>query len=326
MGDQESDSTLPPASSSMTATTATMDLVLPASLKFIISYFKNLIPHHLTTENYAIWRIQILQNLSANGYCDYLTGKIPPPIDTSSTDYARWRLIDSNLISALFSTISPALLPYVITSTSSQEVWVTLERRLQSSCRSRVIQLKNELHHVQMQNQTMQQYLSSIKNIVDNIAAAGTKIDTEDVVLYTLNGLPAAYNAFKTAIRTSSLPADLDSLYSMLCSEEIHINQELQKDQSLGNSASALYASYVNQNKNRNTKRFSKNRSSNSRPTDPSEVSNATQPTRPTCQICGKVGHICGAPRSNLERMSINYADNLPELSKIFNKQSIKHL
>ncbi|KAI0511174.1 hypothetical protein KFK09_011799 [Dendrobium nobile] len=225
MGDQESSSTLPPSSSTLAGTP--IELVLPTTLKFIISNIKNLIPNTLTADNYAMWRTQIFQHLSANGYADHLTGKMLPPSDPTSSVYAQWRLVDNNLISALFSTISPAILPYVITSATAHEVWAILERRLQSSSRSRIIQLKNELHHIQMNNQTMQQYLAQVKNMVDNIAASGTKIDPEDITLYILNGLPATYNSFKTYIRSSSLPADLDALYSLLCSEEIHINQDI---------------------------------------------------------------------------------------------------
>ncbi|PKU70593.1 Retrovirus-related Pol polyprotein from transposon TNT 1-94 [Dendrobium catenatum] len=291
MAEQETASSVPPASTS-TFNGINTDLVLPASLKFIISNFKNLIPHPLTADNYAIWKIQISQNLTANGFTDFLTGKAAPPSDQTSQDYARWRLIGSNLISALFSTISPALLPYVINSSSAQEVWETLERQLQSTCRSRVIQLKNELHQVQMNNQTMQHYLSTVKTIVDNIAAAGTKIDHEDIVLYILKGLPASYNAFKTAIRTSSLPADLDKLCSQLCSKEIHINQEIKKEQSLNNSTSALYATSVNQQKNRTSKRFFKNKSPAPRQSEMKDTTNSVPNNRPTCQICGKIGHI----------------------------------
>ncbi|XP_020699740.1 uncharacterized protein LOC110112009 [Dendrobium catenatum] len=210
MGDQEASSSLPPNSTNTTS--LPNNLSIPVSLKFLISNIKNLIPHPLSPENYAIWRLQVSQNFSANGYSDHLTGKCLPPADSSSAESARWHLIDSHLISALFSTISPPLLPYVITATTSQEVWTELERRLQSTSRSRVIQLNNDLHHIQMNNLTMQQYLSQIKTIVDNIAAADVKIDPEDIVLYTLNGLPPSYNSFKTAIHTSRLPADLDNL------------------------------------------------------------------------------------------------------------------
>ncbi|PKU74220.1 hypothetical protein MA16_Dca021624 [Dendrobium catenatum] len=225
MGDQDSASSLPPSSTAITGN-PNPEPVIPASLKFLITNIKNLLPHPLTTDNYAIWRTQILQQFSATGYVAHLTGDVSPPLADNQPAYTAWKLVDSTLISALFSTISPSILPYVINAYSASDVWLILERRLQSSCRSRVLQLKNELHHLQMKNLSMQQYLTQVKTIVDNIAASGSKVDPEDIILYTLNGLPAAYNSFKTYIRNSSVLADLDSLYSLLCSEEIYVNQK----------------------------------------------------------------------------------------------------
>ncbi|PKU69572.1 hypothetical protein MA16_Dca012906 [Dendrobium catenatum] len=106
-----------------------------------------------------------------------------------------------------------------------------------------------------MHNLTMQQYLAQVKNIVDNIAASRTKIDPEEIVLHILNGLPASYNSFKKYIRSSSLSADLDALYSLLCSEEIHVNQEIKKEQSQPNAA--YYTTNSNQNRSKNPKRNS---------------------------------------------------------------------
>ncbi|PKU66916.1 Retrovirus-related Pol polyprotein from transposon TNT 1-94 [Dendrobium catenatum] len=293
MGDQDSSSSLPPSSTAITGVST--EPQIPATLKFIISNLKNIIPHHLTPENYPIWRMQLFQHLSANGYADHLTGKSTPPSDLDSPEYARWSLVDNNLISALFSTISPAILPYVIHSTTAQDVWNTLERRLQSQSRSRVIQLKNELHNIQMNNLTVQQYLSQIKNLVDNIAASGATIDSEDIVLYILKGLPPAYNSFKTYIRASPLPADLDNLYSLLCSEEIHINQDQHTKQARSSSASALYANSQSSNQNRYQKKFIKNKNSTYRQPDSQDPANSasnTSSSRPVCQICSKAGHI----------------------------------
>ncbi|PKU86871.1 Retrovirus-related Pol polyprotein from transposon TNT 1-94 [Dendrobium catenatum] len=145
-----------------------------------------------------------------------------------------------------------------------------------------------------MKNLTMQQYLTQVKTIVDNIAASGSKIDPEDIILYILNGLPASYNSFKTFIRSSPLPADLDSLYSLLCSEEIHVNQELLKEPAI--DPSALYATSYNQYRGRSQRRppkNTKNQSSNqtSQPLNSSPASNNDN-NRPTCQICGKIGHL----------------------------------
>ncbi|KAI0516541.1 hypothetical protein KFK09_009218 [Dendrobium nobile] len=208
------------------------DLLIPPHLKFLISNIKNLVPTTLTTENYSIWRLQLFQHFSANGYGEHLTGQAECPPESEESAHSRWVLIDRNLVSALLSTISPSILPYVIMLRTSHDVWTTLEHRLQPKNRSRVIQLKNELHQIQMRDRTMLQYLDQIKKLVDNIAAAGSTVDTEDIVLYILNGLPATYNSFKTAIRTSLQPINLDELYSLLSSEEINLqHQQFQENQ-----------------------------------------------------------------------------------------------
>ncbi|KAI0525123.1 hypothetical protein KFK09_004514 [Dendrobium nobile] len=270
-------------------------LLIPSHLKFLISNIKNLVPTLLTYENYAIWRLQLYQHFSANGYGEHLTGQAICPPESAALEHNRWTLIDRNLVSTLLSTISPSILPYVITLNTSHDVWLTLERRLQPTNRSRVIQLKNELHQIQMKDRTMQQYLDQIKTIVDNIDAAGSIIDTEDIILYILNGLPTAYNPFKTAIRTSLQPINLDDLYSLLSSEEINLQHQHLKE-SKQSEAVALFT-------NRSTNYRGKPNKSRGRsiqhplpseqqqvPTD-SQNSARNQYPRPQCQICGKSCH-----------------------------------
>lgn len=71
-----------------------------------------------------------------------------------------------------------------------------------------------------MDSWTMAQYLSDIKSKVDLIAAAGSSIDIEDIIYYTLNDLSSLYKNFKVAMRTNLQPISLDDLYSLLCNEE----------------------------------------------------------------------------------------------------------
>ncbi|PKU63073.1 hypothetical protein MA16_Dca024902 [Dendrobium catenatum] len=168
------------------------DFIVPNPLKFLISNLKNLVPTLLTNENYSIWLLPLHQHFAANGFSGHLTGfTVLPP--ASSNDHLLWKLIDHNLISALLSTISPSVLPCFLNLATAHEIWTTLEIRLQPTNSSRFIQLKNELHQIQMKDHTMQQYLAQIKNLVDNIIAAGSTIDIDDIILYILNGLPTIY-------------------------------------------------------------------------------------------------------------------------------------
>ncbi|PKU66623.1 hypothetical protein MA16_Dca022379 [Dendrobium catenatum] len=137
--------------------------------------------------------------------------------------------------------------------------------------------------------------MQQIKTIVDNIVASGSKVNPKDIILHILNSLPSPYNPFKAAILTSPLPLDLDNLYSLLCSEEINVNQELAKDSLSGSSAATLYTTTYNQQRGRSQKRIPKNKYPPNLHNPPMPVS--VQPSSPsssrsTCQICGKADHI----------------------------------
>ncbi|XP_020690808.1 uncharacterized protein LOC110105589 [Dendrobium catenatum] len=213
------------ASSSTGATTGAVPSapVISPSLKFVIFNLKFLVPHSLTPDNFSIWSTQITKLFKANGFAEFLDPKSAVENVDPNQDPHLWQVTDQNLATAMCSTISPAVLPYVIHLESMQEIWSTLHTRFQSSNRSKVIQLKNELHNVSMQNMSMIQYLTEIKKIVDQISSVGSTVDPEDVMIYILNGLPPSYQSFTTTIRTMQTSLTLDNLYALLISEEIHL-------------------------------------------------------------------------------------------------------
>ncbi|KAI0530962.1 hypothetical protein KFK09_000511 [Dendrobium nobile] len=211
----------------------------PPQLKFFMSNVKTMVIVQLTSENHFLWKSQLLKLFTANNFECHLTGSSAQLAKQILNDngasvlnplYTTWMLIDQHLASAIYSTVSPSLLPYVLNLNSTHEIWVTLERLIHSSNRSRLLQLKGELHQLQLGDKTIFQYLSDIKNKVDAIVAAGSSIDAEDIIHYTLNGLPATYLSFKIAIRTQLNPISLDDFYSLLRSEELHLNADINCD------------------------------------------------------------------------------------------------
>lgn len=88
----------------------------------------------------------------------------------------------------------------------------------------------------------MSQYLSKIKALVDHIAAVGSSVNQEDIILYILNGLPSSYQSFKTSIRTMLSPISLDHLYALLLSEEIHVASDAARTSQTTDPNLALFA------------------------------------------------------------------------------------
>lgn len=146
-----------------------------------------------------------------------------------------------------------------------------------------------------MKNQSsMAQYLTSIKTLVDNIATVGATIDSENIVLYTLNVLPPSYQAFKTAIRTKRGPLSLDELYSYLLTEEITLAADSSKAQPSSDLNTALFTS-------RGRGRRGSGRSYNYQYTGGRSPSSSPI----VCQICNKRGHTAV---QCWHRMNANYS------------------
>ncbi|KAI0510949.1 hypothetical protein KFK09_011560 [Dendrobium nobile] len=139
---------------------------ISSSLKFVLSNLKSFVQSPLSPDNYYLWRSHILKICRANGFATFLdrSTSIPPETinqpdgsSTPNTEHAQWLLTDQNLAVAICSTISASILPYVLHIESTSEIWQTLETQFQSTNRSKVIQLKNELYHISLKNSTMVQ-------------------------------------------------------------------------------------------------------------------------------------------------------------------------
>ena len=143
------------------------------------------------------------------------------PMSLGNKDASAWHLTDQFLVTALNSTISPTILPHVINLDHCHQVWQTLETHMNSSTRQHIIHLKNELHNIKKQDKSMQQYLHDVRIKVNALTAAGSSPESNDVILYILNGLPPSYDSFATVIKTRSGSISLDELYSLLHSEEL---------------------------------------------------------------------------------------------------------
>lgn len=63
--------------------------------------------------------------------------------------------------------------------------------------RSRILQLKSELHHVLIEERSMMQYLSYIKSKCDAIATSNSPLVIEDMIIYMLKGIPSKLLGFQ---------------------------------------------------------------------------------------------------------------------------------
>ncbi|PKU76632.1 Retrovirus-related Pol polyprotein from transposon TNT 1-94 [Dendrobium catenatum] len=162
-----------------------------------------------------------------------------------------------------------------------------------------------------MKDRTMVQYLSEIKQRVDAITAAGSHIEPEDIILYTLNGLPPSYKAFKTSIRTKLHPIHLDDLYALLCSEETNLvadNRSDISDHTTTPDPSVALTVSRGRSCGRTRGRFSNQRGGRSQ--FPPARGNRRSSVPVDCQICGKYGH---SAATCWHRTNLSYQADTPQ-------------
>lgn len=64
---------------------------------------------------------------------------------------------------------------------------------MQSTNQSKILQLKNELHHLSMKNKTITQCLFEIKSKCDAIAIFDSLLSAKNIILYSLNEVYSSY-------------------------------------------------------------------------------------------------------------------------------------
>lgn len=134
---------------------------------------------------------------------------------------------DSALIALINATLSKVAYSFFIGCKSSNEVWTALEKRFSSLTRSHIHELKTSLHTVtKNSNESIDDYLIRIKELVDKLAIVSVVIDDEDLLLYTLNDLPYEYNSFCTSVRTRGGTLTLDELRTLLKFEAKFLEQQ----------------------------------------------------------------------------------------------------
>lgn len=202
------------------------------TMAFLISNFHTLVKIQLSSDNYLLWKTQVLNALRANGYIEYVDGTIgAPPLQIRDTSnnlitnpaYLRWQLIDNQLLSCLTASLSPSTLPLVLGLEHACEVWSCLEKRFNSLSRSNIHDLKRTLFNF-TKTGTMEQYIDEIKICTQKLSAVGYMVDDDDMVFHTLNGLSGDFDPIKCAIGTQR-DLKFHELIPILKAEESRIHK-----------------------------------------------------------------------------------------------------
>ncbi|KAK9101156.1 hypothetical protein Scep_024586 [Stephania cephalantha] len=113
----------------------------------------------------------------------------------------KWIQKDQYLMAWLYNSIIPSLTPQVINTNIStvHEAWQTIEEFCGSCNRSQIQLYKIEIQTTTKGSMQMNEYLAKMKELVDNLATAGSPISVEDLITSTLVGLDTEYSNYNNS-------------------------------------------------------------------------------------------------------------------------------
>ncbi|KAI4370820.1 hypothetical protein MLD38_019127 [Melastoma candidum] len=186
----------------------------------------------LDSNNYPLWKGQITAAVIAGGLEEFIFGQTqPPPQYTDDAgllpnpDYRGWQRNDKMVMSLLFSALTPEPLSQVVYCKTSREVWEVLKNRYESTSTTRIINLRTQMQQLKKEGRSMQQYLSSLKSLSDQLGAVGEPVKYSDYIWYMLEGLPAEYDAVVTAVYSRVDQPSIDEVQNLLVNFEMRLER-----------------------------------------------------------------------------------------------------
>ncbi|XP_073138449.1 uncharacterized protein [Henckelia pumila] len=184
------------------ASRVTTPAINPPSSTTLISFnIAAQAPLKLTSNNYSDWLIQfcsLLIGYDLLGFVDGFKTCPPPTLTTDNVQvpnpaYSLWIWQDQLLLNAIISALSPTLIPFIASSSTSLEAWSMLAKTYASPSWGRIMQLKAQLSHPVKGTKSITEFLQGIKAHVDALALMGVSVDAEDLTLKILNVLDDTY-------------------------------------------------------------------------------------------------------------------------------------
>ena len=137
--------------------------------------------------------------------------------------YAAWVAQDQQVLSYLVNSLSREVLGQIVTYDTASGVWQAIHGMFASQSRSRVILLRNKLSTTRKGDMSCANYYARMKGYADEMAAAGKRLEDDEVISYILAGLDSEYNPCIESVCARVDPISLSDLYAQLLSTEARI-------------------------------------------------------------------------------------------------------
>jgi len=134
---------------------------------------------------------------------------------------------DQAILAWLLASMTAGVLTQMVGMDTSTQVWEKLHTHYVSQTRAQINKHKQQLC-TPKKDRSISAYLLDIKKIVDQLAAVGCPISTEDHIEAVLDGLSDEYDSFITSVTSRLDPYTVADIEALLLAQENRIERNKQ--------------------------------------------------------------------------------------------------
>ncbi|XP_010513681.1 PREDICTED: uncharacterized protein LOC104789728 [Camelina sativa] len=155
---------------------------------FGITNIKSHIPLILDMDdhNYDAWRELFLTHCLTFDVLGHIDGSFTPTNDNDQP----WLKRDGLVKLWIYDTLAPPLFKSTFkTGGTAHDIWLRIENQFRNNKDARVMQIDNELHTMEIGDQSIQECCQALKSLVDLLSNLDSPVNNRNLVMYMLKGL-----------------------------------------------------------------------------------------------------------------------------------------
>ena len=182
-------------------------------------------------ENYAVWKIKMMDILTGLDLWDYVDGTTKMP--ETPTALAAWKKKDRSALSAIRLRVGDKMLVYVASAESAKDAWESLKAVLETQGALGIVLARRKLFRAECtEGTTIDDHIRTLRGYQEELHNLGQKIDGEEFSIVFLTSLLESWDNYIASIDTTALK-DSAKLIARILEHDRRINLKSSEDTAL---------------------------------------------------------------------------------------------
>ena len=192
-------------------------------------------------ENYAVWKIKMMDILTDQGLWDYVTETAPTDPDLLSA----WNKKDRTALSTIRLRIADKLLVYVASAKTAKAAWEALKNLLETQGALGIVLARRKLFRAQCEEGTsIEDHIRTLREYQEELHNLGQELKDGEFAIVLLTSLPDSWNNYISSIDSTTLD-DASKLTSRILEHDRRLKMQTRDDTALAAKNKKKYNSNV---------------------------------------------------------------------------------